>query len=144
MDPETEQKLKILTDIVLSLARTSSERDVRLDQHDEMLDRLIRIVPGLVQTAQEHNDKITRILDIMAAQADTDEEIRRQAEQDRHRVEDDRRRAEEDRRKFEERNARVDRELDRIDEALAALIRTVDDWIRRQPPNGASSPPSTP
>ena len=121
-DPEFEAKIRILTDIILSLGRTSSEHDERLDRANERLSRAEEILANLAQTSQDHaqalqdhaqtvqrqNQMIDRILGILAAVAEADEQIRRE---------------------FQERNARVDEEI-------AILVRMMDEWIRRQPPNG--------
>lgn len=109
---EFDAKLQNLSDIVFSLARTSSEHDVKLD-------KLAEIVASLAQTVgkdhQNHHQTILRILEILASLAEADEQIRRE---------------------FQERNARVDEEHRRLDEQIAILVRMMDDWVRRQPPNG--------
>ena len=105
---EWDAKLENLRDIVFSLARTSSEHDVKLD-------KLIQIVAPLTQTVRDDHQTISRILDILASLAEADEQIRRE---------------------FQERNARVDEEHRRFDEQFAVLIRRMDEWFRRNPPNG--------
>ena len=105
---ELDAKLRNLSDIVFSLARSSSEHDVKIDQ-------LIGVVASLAQTAGNHDRSISRILEILALLAKVDEQIRRE---------------------FQERNARVDEEHRRLDEQIAILVRMMDEWVRRQPPNG--------
>lgn len=105
---EWDAKLQNLRDIVFSLARTSSEHDVKLD-------KLIQIVAPLTQTVRDDHQTISRILDVLASLAEADEQIRRE---------------------FRERNARVDEEHRRLDEQIAILVRMMDEWVRRNPPNG--------
>ncbi len=103
-----DARLRNLSDIVFSLARTSSEHDVKID-------KLIEIVAPLAQTVRNDHQTIARILEILASLAEADEQIRRE---------------------FQERNARVDEEHRRLDEQIAILVRMMDEWVRRQPPNG--------
>lgn len=105
---EFDAKLRNLRDIVFSLARTSSEHDVKLD-------KLAEIVASLAQAVGNDQQTISRILEILASLAEADEQIRRE---------------------FLERNARVDEEHRRLDEQIAILVRMMDEWVRRQPPNG--------
>ncbi len=155
MDPEAskpdefEAKIKILTDIVMSLARSSSEHDEYLAKHDEHMakldaqsakhdERLARIeeqiarteeqierteeqisrieeqistllgvMDGLVQVSTNHQQTISRLLDITTALA--------------------------------ENAVRHDRQLAEQRENLDVLTRTVDDWIRRNPRNGSAT-----
>jgi hypothetical protein len=105
---EWDAKLRNLRDIVFSLARASSEHHVKLD-------KLIEVVAPLTQTVRDDHQTISRIRDILVSLAATDEQIRRE---------------------FQERNARVDEEHRRHDEQFADLIRRMDEWFRRNPPNG--------
>ena len=118
MDAESESRfqriegnLQNLTEIVLSLGRTSSEHDARIGRLEEAVARLTDAVAPLAQTAKDHEEKFSRVLDILATLAEAHE--RATAEMDRLR-----------------------QAQDRTDEHLAILIRMMDERIRRNPPSG--------
>jgi chromosome segregation ATPase len=66
---ETDAKIQNLSDVVLLLARTSSE-------HDEKFDKMVASVASLAETVNDHEQKFSRILDILTALAESDEELR--------------------------------------------------------------------
>ena len=122
MDAESESRfqriegnLQNLTEIVLSLGRTSSEHDARIGRLEEVVAGLTDVVAQTAreqaQIARDHEEKFSRVLDIQATLAQAHE--RATAEMDRLR-----------------------QAQDRTDEHLAILIRMMDEWIRRNAPNG--------
>jgi ABC-type transporter Mla subunit MlaD len=109
----TEQNIKDLTDIVLSLGRTSSEHDERLERVEGALAQLTEVLTPLARTVLDHDRQIERVahlLDVLAEQV---------------------------RQGFVEFSAGLE-ELRRVqqkhDEQLGILIRMMDEWIRRNPP----------
>lgn len=114
-DDEFDGKLRNLADIVFSLGHTSSEHDELLEQVKKTMAEAAGTLASLTQTSRDHDQKIDRIIDVLTALAAADERMRRE---------------------FLDRNARVDEELRKHDEQIAILVRMMDEWIRRQPPNG--------
>ena len=83
MDAESESRfqriegnLQNLTEIVLSLGRTSSDHDARIGRLEEAVARLSDVVAPLAQTARDHEEKFSRVLDILATLAEAHERLR--------------------------------------------------------------------
>lgn len=125
MDPEAEarfnrieQKLEVVSDLILSLGRTSSEHDGRLSRLEEIVAALSRSVGDHDGKIHAHDATFDRVAGLLAAFAEGFRELQ---ETDRQ---------------FRTDLAQLRAAQAKTDEHLDVLIRMMDEWIRRQPPDG--------